>query len=52
MQEIKDFCTSYLTKFVSNFDGILHTVETSWPDEAYIHFILSDLYSRERTLLM
>ena len=50
MWESKDFCASYLIKFPMDLDGIRYTFKTFWPDKPS-HFVLSDQYSRERTLL-
>ena len=41
VQENKNFCASYLTKFITNLDVIWCAVETFWSDECHIHFILS-----------
>ena len=50
MQESRKFCAKYLKKFSTVLDGIWQAVERS-PDEPHIHFILSDQYSRDRSLL-
>ena len=42
---------SYLTKFSTNLDGILCTVQTVWPYEPHTPFYIVQ-YSRERTQLM
>ena len=43
MQESKDFCTNYLTKFSIDLNGICSTVETCWYDEP--HTILAQLFT-------
>ena len=47
VQESKNFCASYLTKFSVAMNGIGHTVDTRWYDELHIQSIFSIKYSQE-----
>ena len=51
MQERKNICANCLPNLSVVWDGILHTVETSWSDDPYIGFISPDQYSKERSQL-
>ena len=54
MQESKNFCGNYITKFLINLDEMWSTVETDGCDEprSPTYFISSIQYSRERTLTL
>ena len=40
MQESKNFCPNYLTKFAIDLNGIWYTVETCWCCEVHTYFVL------------
>ena len=50
--ERKNFWAKYLVKLSMHLDRIWYAVETCWFDEPPPHFISSNQYSKDRTLLL
>ena len=48
---MQKFYTNYLTKFSTDLNGILCTLEICLCDEPHTHFVSSIQYSRERIIL-
>ena len=50
MQESKNFCTNYLTKFSIDLNGMCFTVETCWCDEPQSFYLVHSIFKVENPI--